>query len=139
MSRHNLTYTPYIAMAFNMVSLAATILGGIYGWHATFFLVALFGSICITSVSPTHALGQVAACVATLLIWSQFLYRLRAYLAPPPSRPQRRIRLLRCPSLRPKRCRLPTTSSNGLLSATIARAGPPPQLFRPVRKKALMA
>ncbi|OBT84524.1 hypothetical protein VE02_06757 [Pseudogymnoascus sp. 03VT05] len=94
-------------MAFNMLPLTATILGGIYGWHATFFLVALFGSICITSVSPTHALGQVTACTATLLIWSQFLYRLRAYFAPPPSRQQRRIHLLRRPQPPPQKMSTP--------------------------------
>lgn len=90
-----LTYTLHAAMAFNMLSLAATILGDAYGWHVTFFIVVLFGSICITSVSSIHALGQVAACVATLFIWYQVLYRLRAYLTPPPSRQQRRIYLLR--------------------------------------------
>ncbi|ELR01656.1 hypothetical protein VC83_00877 [Pseudogymnoascus destructans] len=65
------------------------------------------GSICITSVSSTHALGQVAACVATLLIWSQFLYRLRAYLTPPPSRSQCRIHLVKRPSPPPQKMSTP--------------------------------
>ncbi|KFY38068.1 hypothetical protein V494_04522 [Pseudogymnoascus sp. VKM F-4513 (FW-928)] len=77
-------------MATTMTSLAASLLSGSHAWH---FAVSL--SVFLFTLWLTYAsLGQATAYAGTLLIWAQLIYRLRAYVNPPTSRP-RQIHILR--------------------------------------------
>jgi len=81
------TYILSAAMLGSFISLAAYILGSFHGYHSAASVLALAASLYIASVS----LGQATAVTVTLLLWAQFIYRIRVYLTPRPSRPQRRI------------------------------------------------
>lgn len=83
-------YILLTTMLAKFTSLAAVILGGWHGWHAAAFVTALIISFYLPSVS----VSQATACIGTLLVYSQLIYRTRLYLTPPLIR-QRRIHLLR--------------------------------------------
>lgn len=90
-------------MLGSFISLAAYILGGFHGYHSAASVLALAASLYIASVSP----GQATAVTVTLLLWAQFIYRIRVYLALRRLRLQRRIRLLRRPPPPPQKMSTP--------------------------------